>query len=126
VVEAFRCGTNWVQLVKFAIVGDSVVNLAVYVLLLKEAGLQYVARATGLFQLAPSRNYLWNPTWTFRAQRSNFGIQGMRFFVLSATVYDANIGVPALASHQPRTPLQNDSASHHAFNAGSTTEREQW
>jgi hypothetical protein len=52
--EALRRRENWVQLVKFGIVGASgyVVNLAVYALLLKEAGLYYVAAATGSFLVA--------------------------------------------------------------------------
>jgi dolichol-phosphate mannosyltransferase len=97
VPEAVRLRENWVQLVKFGVVGASgyVVNLAVYTLLLKAAGLHYVAAATGSFLLAASWNYWWNRTWTFRAQRGHFGIQGMRFFIVSATLYGANIGVLA-------------------------------
>ena len=94
---ALRKPHNWVQLFKFCIVGASgyVVNLAVYTLLLKEAGLHYVAAATGSFLVAASWNYWWNRTWTFRAQRGSFRIQGMRFFIVSATVYGANVGVLA-------------------------------
>jgi len=98
VPEAVRIWENWVQLVKFGVVGASgfVVNLAVYTLLLKGAGLHYVAAATGSFLLAASWNYWWNRTWTFLAQRGHFGIQGMRFFIVSATVYCANVGVLAV------------------------------
>jgi len=97
VPEALRRRENWIELVKFGVVGGSgyLVNLAVYTALLKEAGLHYVAAATGSFLLAAGWNYWWNRTWTFRAQRGNFGIQGMRFFVVSATVYGANVGVLA-------------------------------
>ena len=95
--SALRSRENWVQLLKFGVVGASgyLVNLAVYALLLKRAGLHYVAAATGSFLVAASWNYCWNRSWTFRAQRGNFGIQGMRFFIVSATVYGANIGVLA-------------------------------
>lgn len=97
VPEAVRHRENWVQLVKFGVVGASgyVVNLAVYTLLLEDAGLHYVAAATGSFLVAASWNYWWNRIWTFRAQRGNFGIQGIRFFMVSAAVYLANIGVLA-------------------------------
>jgi dolichol-phosphate mannosyltransferase len=97
VPDALRHRENWVQLVKFLVVGASgyIVNLGVYTLLLKEAGLHYVAAATVSFLLAASWNYCWNRTWTFRAQRGNFGTQGMRFFIVSATVYGANIAVLA-------------------------------
>jgi hypothetical protein len=49
VPKGLRRRENWVQLVKFGVVGTSgyVVNLAVYTLLLKAAGLHYVAAATG-------------------------------------------------------------------------------
>ena len=94
---ALRRQENWLQLVEFAVVGASgyLVNLAVYALLLNEAGIHYVAAATVSFLLAASWNYWWNRTWTFRRQRGNFGIQGMRFFIVSATVYGANIGLLA-------------------------------
>jgi putative flippase GtrA len=97
VLEALRRGRNWVQFVKFGVVGASgyVVNLAAYALLLKEAGLHYVAAATGSFLVAAGWNYWWNRTWTFRDQRGNFGIQGMRFFIVSAAAYGANVGVLA-------------------------------
>ena len=97
IADALRRQENWVQLVKFGVVGASgyVVNLAVYTLLLEDAGLHYVAAATGSFLVAASWNYWWNRIWTFRAQRGNFGIQGIRFFMVSAAVYLANIGVLA-------------------------------
>ena len=97
VIEALGRRGNWVQLVKFGVVGASgyAVNLAVYALLLKEAGFPYVAAATGSFLVAAGWNYWWNRTWTFRDQRGNFGIQGMRFFTVSAIVYGANVGVLA-------------------------------
>jgi putative flippase GtrA len=95
--KALRRRENWVQLVKFGIVGAAgyFVNLAAYTLLLKEARLHYVAAATVSFLVAATWNYWWNRTWTFRAQRGNFGIQGIRFFIVSATVYCANIGLLA-------------------------------
>jgi len=97
VSEGLRRRENWFQLVKFGVVGASgyVVNLAVYTLLLEAMGLDYVAAATGSFLVAASWNYWWNRTWTFRAQRGNFSIQGMRFFIVSAAVYVANVGVLA-------------------------------
>ncbi len=99
---ALRSPHNWVQLAKFGVVGATGygVNLGVYALLLKQAGLHYVAAATASFVVAASWNYWWNRTWTFRAQRGHFGIQGMRFFIVSATVYGANVGVlTALVSY---------------------------
>ena len=92
-VRALRSPHNWIQLAKFGIVGTTgyVVNLVVYALLLNEANLHYVAAATGSFLVAASWNYWWNRNWTFRAQRGHFGIQGMRFFLVSLAALGANL-----------------------------------
>jgi putative flippase GtrA len=92
---ALRARRNWVQLAKFCVVGASgyAVNLGVYSVLLNWANLHYVVAATGSFLVAASSNYTFNRHWTFRAQRGHVGIQGMRFFVVSALVYGANLGV---------------------------------
>ena len=97
-VRALRRPANWIQLGKFGAVGASgyVVNLLVYTTLLRQAHLHYLVAATCSFVVAASWNYLWNRTWTFRAQRGHFGYQGMRFFTVSATVYFANLGVLSL------------------------------
>ena len=97
-VRALRRPANWIQLGKFGTVGASgyAVNLLVYTLLLRRAHLHYLVAATCSFVVAASWNYLWNRTWTFRAQRGHFGYQGMRFFVVSGLVYFANLGVLGL------------------------------
>lgn len=86
---------GWLQLVQFGIVGTSgyLVNLVVFAVLLHEAGLHYVAAATGSFLLAATWNYLWNRTWTFRRQRGPVAIQGLRFLTVSTTVFGANVAV---------------------------------
>jgi dolichol-phosphate mannosyltransferase len=94
-VRALKRPANWVQLLKFGVVGTSgyVVNLAVYTSLLRGADFHYLAAATCSFLVAASWNYWWNRHWTFREQRGHFAVQGMRFFAVSATVYFANLGV---------------------------------
>src|SRR5918999_5547707 len=83
---------NWVQLAKFCTVGATgyVVNLAVYTLLLRGAGLHYLLAATGSFLVAVTNNYTWNRLWTFRGQRGHVGYQGLRFFVVSLLALAAN------------------------------------
>jgi dolichol-phosphate mannosyltransferase len=97
-VRALRRPANWIQLAKFGVVGGSgyLVNLGVYALLLRQAGLHYLLSATISFLVAASWNYWWNRHWTFREQRGHFGYQGMRFFTVSAMVYLANLGVLSL------------------------------
>ena len=93
VVRALRAPHNWVQLAKFCAVGASgyVINLAVYTVLLKWAGLHYLASAFFSFLVAVANNYWWNRHWTFRGQRGHFAYQGMRFAVVSAVALVANL-----------------------------------
>jgi putative flippase GtrA len=91
--QALRRPHNWLQLAKFCTVGASgyVVNLAVYVTLLKGAGFHYLAAAACSFLVAVSNNYLWNRVWTFRHQRGHVAYQGMRFLVVSTLALGANL-----------------------------------
>jgi dolichol-phosphate mannosyltransferase len=84
---------NWLQLVRFCLVGASgyVVNLLVYTLLLKGGDLHYLAAATGSFVVAVTNNYTWNRLWTFRGQRGHVAYQGLRFLVVSTIALAANL-----------------------------------
>lgn len=96
--HALRRRSNWEQLAKFCAVGASgyVVNLLVYVALLDGANLHYRLAATGSFLVAVTNNYLWNRLWTFRHDRGHFGHQGLRFLVVSVTVYLGNLAILTL------------------------------
>ncbi|MSO94521.1 MAG: GtrA family protein [Thermoleophilia bacterium] len=87
--------SNWEQLAKFCVVGATgyVVNLAVYYLLLRQAGVHYIPAAVCSFAVAVSNNYVLNRAWTFRVERGNVGAQGWRFFVVSTVSLAANIGL---------------------------------
>ena len=89
---------NWLQLVRFCLVGASgyVLNLAVYTLLLKVAGVHYLLAATGSFLVAVTSNYTWNRLWTFRGQRGHVAYQGLRFLVVSTIALAANLVILAL------------------------------
>jgi putative flippase GtrA len=97
-LQALRRPANWIQLAKFGLVGASgyLVNLGIYALLLKRAGLHYLLAETCSFLVAATWNYAWNRYWTFRAERGHFGYQGVRFLVVSGTVYGANTGLLTL------------------------------
>jgi dolichol-phosphate mannosyltransferase len=90
---ALRRRANWEELVKFCVVGASgyVVNLVVYVLLLKGAGLHYMPAAIGSFLVAVTNNYIWNRRWTFRGQRGHVVFQWLRFLVVSTLALAANL-----------------------------------
>jgi putative flippase GtrA len=86
---------NWLQLARFCTVGASgyAVNLVVYTLLLRGAGLHYLLAATGSFLVAVTSNYTWNRLWTFRHERGHVGYQGLRFLVVSTIALVANLAV---------------------------------
>ena len=91
--RALRRSENWFELVKFCVVGASgyLVNLAVYVALLRSAGLHYLPAAGCSFLAAATNNYGWNRLWTFRAQRGHVYFQGLRFLVVSLLSLGANL-----------------------------------
>ena len=92
-VRALTHLPNWVQLAKFCVVGAAgyVINLAVYAVLVKEAGVHYLPAAICSFVVAVGNNYTWNRLWTFRGQRGHFAYQGLRFLVVSTLVLGANL-----------------------------------
>ena len=91
--RALRRPQNWIQLAKFCGVGATgyVVNLVVYALLYKGAGIHYLAAAVCSFLVAVTNNYAWNRLWTFRGQRGHVAYQGMRFFVVAVVSLGANL-----------------------------------
>jgi putative flippase GtrA len=86
---------NWMQLAKFSAVGASgyAINLAVYTALLRGADFHYAAAATCSFLVAVTNNYTWNRLWTFHAERGHVGWQGLRFLVVAAVAYLANLAL---------------------------------
>jgi len=88
-----RKPSNWLQLVRFGVVGASgyVVNLIVYTLLEHGAGATYPVAATGAFAIALSNNFVWNRLWTFRAGDGHAGFQAARFCVVSLVAFGFNL-----------------------------------
>jgi putative flippase GtrA len=93
--RALRRPGNWIELLKFSIVGASgyVVNLVVYVVLLDVFDLHYLPAAVCSFVVAVSNNYFWNREWTFRHRRGHVYYQGMRFFLVSLTALALNLAI---------------------------------
>ena len=93
--RALRRSENWIELAKFCVVGTSgyLINLGVYVALLKGAGLHYLPAAACSFVVAVSNNYFWNRQWTFRHRRGHLYHQGVRFFLVSLGGLGLNLGL---------------------------------
>jgi dolichol-phosphate mannosyltransferase len=93
--RALRRPQNWLQLLKFSIVGASgyVVNLGVYVALLKSADVHYLGAAVCSFAVAVSNNYIWNRHWTFRGMRGHVYYQGLRFLIVSLIALGLNLAL---------------------------------
>jgi putative flippase GtrA len=91
--EALRRPANWLQLIKFTVVGavGYAVNLAVYTALLRGAGFHYLAAAACSFLVAVANNYTWNRVWTFRGERGHVGYHGLRFLIVSLVSLGANL-----------------------------------
>ena len=84
-----RRPANWMELVRFGIVGASgyVVNLAVFTLLVHGADAHYRLAATAAFVVAVANNFLWNRRWTFRARHGHAGFQAARFLAVSVAAF---------------------------------------
>ncbi|HWI08920.1 MAG TPA: GtrA family protein [Solirubrobacteraceae bacterium] len=90
-----RKPANWLQLVRFGVVGASgyVVNLVVFALLVHAAGIDYKLAAAGAFVVALTNNFIWNRLWTFRASEGHAGFQAARFCVVSLVAFGVNLVV---------------------------------
>lgn len=88
---AYRLGAaarepeNWVQLLKFGLVGGSgyLINLGVFALLSGNLGVQHTIAAVGAFCVAVSSNYFWNRHWTFGPGEGPLHFQAARFLIVS-------------------------------------------
>ena len=92
---AARQGANWVQLLKFGLVGGSgyLINLAVFAVLAGSLGVHHAIAAIGAFAVAVTNNFLWNRYWTFGPGDGPAGFQAARFFVVSLASLGLNLAV---------------------------------
>jgi putative flippase GtrA len=93
--SAARKPANWVQLLKFGIVGGSgyLINLAVFAVLVGSVGAHYAVAAVGAFCIAVTNNFLWNRYWTFGAGDGPASFQAVRFFTVSVASLAVNLAV---------------------------------
>ena len=87
--KGMRRSHNWVQLVKFCVVGGSgyVVNLAVFTVAFELGNLHHLLAATIAFAVAVTNNFWWNRHWTFAARDGHAGFQAARFLTVSVAAF---------------------------------------
>ena len=84
-LHGMRRPANWLQLVRFGIVGGIgfAVNLAVYALFVHALGVDYHVAAVLAWLVAVVNNFMLNRHWTFDARDGLVHFQAMRFLVVS-------------------------------------------
>jgi putative flippase GtrA len=93
--SAAREPANWVQLLKFGLVGGSgyLINLGVFALLAETLGVHHLIAAVGAFCVAVTNNFLWNRYWTFGPGEGLARFQAVRFFVVSLASLGLNLAL---------------------------------
>ena len=84
-LHGMRKPANWLQLVRFGVVGGIgfAVNLIVYALLVHYGKVDYRAANVAAWLVAVINNFVLNRHWTFDARAGRAHFQAMRFFVVS-------------------------------------------
>ena len=87
--QGLRHRHNWLQLVKFSLVGASgyMINLGVFALVVSALGLHHLLGATIAFAVAVTNNFWWNRHWTFAARAEQARFQAPRFFAVSVAAF---------------------------------------
>lgn len=85
VLNGMRKPANWLQLVRFGLVGGTgfVINVAVYALCVHPLAMNYRLAFVVAWLVAVTNNFLLNRHWTFDAAAGNVRFQAVRFFVVS-------------------------------------------
>ncbi|MGO9487763.1 MAG: GtrA family protein [Solirubrobacteraceae bacterium] len=89
VLHGMRKPANWLQLVRFGLVGaiGFIVNLAVYALLVHPLGVEYHVASAGAWLVAVANNFVLNRHWTFDARGERAHTQAVRFLVVSLAAF---------------------------------------
>ncbi|HTR88979.1 MAG TPA: GtrA family protein, partial [Solirubrobacteraceae bacterium] len=89
VMHGLRKPSNWLQLVRFGLVGGVgfVVNVGVYALCVHVLGIDYRLAAVAAWMVAVTNNFVLNRHWTFAAGHGSVRFQAIRFFVVSLLAF---------------------------------------
>ena len=92
-LHGLRKPANWLQLVRFGIVGGLgfIVNLAVYALFVHPLGVDYHAAAVAAWLVAVLNNFVLNRHWTFDARGGRTHHQAARFMIVSLAAFGINL-----------------------------------
>jgi putative flippase GtrA len=92
-LHGMRRPANWLQLVRFSLVGASgyAVNLVIYAGLVKALGIEYLAAEAVAWIIAAGNNFYWNRHWTFKARAGLIHIQAARFMLVSLAALGFNL-----------------------------------
>jgi putative flippase GtrA len=92
VMHGLRKPANWLQLVRFALVGGVgfCVNVGVYALCVHVFSIDYRLAAVVAWMVAVTNNFVLNRHWTFAARDGSVRFQAIRFFVVSLLAFAAS------------------------------------
>lgn len=86
---------NWLQFVRFVVVGASgfIANLGVYSLSVHALGVDYRVAAFIGFVAGVINNFFWHRIWTFGAREGHARSQAVRFVVVYGVTFVIGLGV---------------------------------
>ena len=110
-LHGMRRPANWLQLIRFAIVGGTgfVVNLAVYALCVHALDVPYQAGAVVAWLVAGLNNFMLNRHWTFDASAGQIHFQAIRFSLVSLVAFTFGLLLLTLLVElggMPKVPAQ--------------------
>lgn len=84
-LHGMRRPANWLQLIRFGLVGATgfVINVGVYALCVHALAIDYRGAYVLAWLVAVTNNFLLNRHWTFDAAAGSVRFQAIRFFVVS-------------------------------------------
>lgn len=91
-LRGLRHPENWLQLVRFSVVGASgyAVNLAVLAFCVHVAAVDYHVGAALAWIVAGVSNFIFNRHWTFKARDGRVHVQAARFLIVSLLALGVN------------------------------------
>jgi putative flippase GtrA len=92
-LHGLRRPANWMQLVRFGVVGavGFIVNLAVYALFVHPIGVDYHVAAVAAWIVAVLNNFVLNRHWTFDARGGRARFQAARFVLVSLVAFGCSL-----------------------------------